>query len=75
MFDTLDCSTGTRGVAGTHPPQALADRTHRIWVDFISRGHLPWPAFEPSTRMVYSLKDGEAHTEPPFPAARFLAPL
>lgn len=37
-------------VAGDAPPQGLADRMHRAWVDFISAGDPGWPRFELDTR-------------------------
>lgn len=67
-FDTLASCTGPKGVAGEAPPQALADRTHRIWVDFARDGVLPWPAYDEKTRMVYRLDLDQAAREAPFPA-------
>jgi para-nitrobenzyl esterase len=72
VFDTLACATGPQGLAGEAPPQALADRVHRIWVDFAKDGSLPWAEFDRETRKVYSLSKGEAQSEPPMPAAPFL---
>ena len=72
VFDTLASVTGPQGLAGEAPPQALADRVHRLWVGFASHGHLPWPEYDAATRQVYSLEKGEAHHEPPMPAAPFL---
>ncbi|WP_242128609.1 carboxylesterase family protein [Sphingobium sp. Sx8-8] len=72
VFDTLACATGPRGVLGEAPPQALADRVHRIWVDFAKSGALPWRAFSRDDRQVYQLARGEAIDEAPMPAAPFL---
>ncbi|UUR08120.1 carboxylesterase/lipase family protein [Sphingomonas glaciei] len=72
VFDTLASVTGERGLAGTAPPQALADRVHRIWIDFAKTGELPWPEFDRDTRQVYQLAKGEAVHEPAMPAAPFL---
>ncbi|WP_338503564.1 carboxylesterase family protein [Sphingomonas kaistensis] len=72
VFDTLASVTGERGLAGTTPPQDLADQVHKIWVDFAKTGILPWPEFDASTRQVYQLSKGEAVHEPPMPAAPFL---
>jgi len=72
VFDTLPSVTGERGIAGTEPPQPLADRVHGIWVDFAKTGTLPWPPFEAASRQVYQLNKGEAVHEPPMPAAPFL---
>ncbi|RYD85496.1 MAG: carboxylesterase/lipase family protein, partial [Sphingomonadales bacterium] len=41
VFDTLACATGPIGILGENPPQELADRTHKIWVDFARDGSLP----------------------------------
>ena len=72
VFDTLATATGERGLAGTAPPQALADRVHGIWVQFARDGSLPWPEYDRATRLVYKLAKGVAEHEPPMPAAPFL---
>jgi para-nitrobenzyl esterase len=72
VFDTLPCVTGPEGLAGEHPPQALADRVHGIWARFATDGALPWDEFDRKTRRVYSIDKGEAHFESPMPAAPFL---
>lgn len=72
VFDTLASLSGPEGLAGENPPQDLADRVHKIWVDFATDGSLPWPAFDAETRQVYSLERGEAAHEPVMPAAEFL---
>ncbi|RYH12867.1 MAG: carboxylesterase/lipase family protein, partial [Alphaproteobacteria bacterium] len=72
VFDTLATATGPQCLAGEAPPQALADRVHKIWVDFARDGSLPWAPFDRDGRHVYSLLDGEARHEPPMPAAPFL---
>jgi para-nitrobenzyl esterase len=72
VFDTLASVTGERGLAGTAPPQELADRVHRIWVDFARDGSLPWPEFNRETRLVYQLERGQAECEAVMPAAPFL---
>jgi para-nitrobenzyl esterase len=72
VFDTLQSVTGERGLAGTAPPQELADRVHRIWVDFAKHGRLPWPEFDRETRLVYRIEKGVAEPEEPMPAAPFL---
>ncbi len=48
-FDNLDAS-GVEVALGSEPPQALADRMHRAWVDFVTDGDAGWPAFELETR-------------------------
>jgi para-nitrobenzyl esterase len=72
VFDTLACATGPQGLCGEAPPQDLADRVHKIWVDFARNGTLPWAEFDRETRKVYSLRDGEARSEAPMAAASFL---
>ena len=72
VFDTLASVTAPDGLAGENPPQALADRVHKIWVDFIGDGSLPWPEFNGDTRLVYQLARGEAVREAVMPAAEFL---
>ncbi len=72
MFDTLATATGPQGLAGENPPQALADRVHRLWVRFATDGSLPWDEFNEETRQVYSLEKGAAFSEPVMPAAAFL---
>jgi para-nitrobenzyl esterase len=69
VFDTLATCTGANGIAGTAPPQALADRIHRLWVDF-ARGVEPgWPAYEGGRRAVYRLEQATAVTEPELAAS------
>jgi para-nitrobenzyl esterase len=72
VFNTLASVTGPEGLAGEAPPQALADRVQKIWVDFAAAGTLPWPAYAPEDRQVYALADGTCAPEAPMPAARFL---
>jgi para-nitrobenzyl esterase len=48
-FDTLDVE-GNHHLIGAHPPQEVADTTHRIWVDFIKGGNPGWAAYEPTRR-------------------------
>lgn len=72
VFDNLACVTGPEGLVGENPPQELADRTHKIWVDFARDGSLPWAPFDRDTRQVYQLGKGEAVFEPAMPCAPFL---
>lgn len=72
VFDTLPTATGPEALLGEEPPQALADRVHRIWVDFAFDGSLPWAPFDRDTRLVYSVVVDEARPEAPMPAAAFL---
>jgi para-nitrobenzyl esterase len=72
VFDSLASTTGPEGLCGEAPPQELADRVHRIWVDFARDGSLPWREFTREHRAVYQLERGETIEEPPFPIAPFL---
>ena len=72
VFDTLATATGPQGLAGEAPPQELATRVHKLWVDFATDGSLPWDEFTAETRQVYSLEKGVAISEPVMPAAAFL---
>ncbi|SFO66989.1 para-nitrobenzyl esterase [Actinomadura madurae] len=55
VFDNL----GAAGepMTGPNPPQALADRMHRAWVDFAAGGDPGWERFDPSTRAVRTFDD------------------
>jgi para-nitrobenzyl esterase len=72
VFDTLASVTGPEGLCGTNPPQELADRVHKIWVDYARDGSLPWPEFDRESRQVYQLAAAKAVREAPMPAAPFL---
>jgi para-nitrobenzyl esterase len=72
VFDTLAVASGPEGVLGENPPQDLATRIHRLWIDFARDGSLPWAPFDRDTRQVYRLEAGQAVHEPVMPAAAFL---
>ncbi|MBW4330484.1 carboxylesterase family protein [Stakelama sp. CBK3Z-3] len=72
VFDTLATATGKQGLVGEDPPQALADRMHRIWVNFATDSSLPWQQFDAATRQVYQISSGKTVHEPVMPAADFL---
>ncbi|WPB76626.1 hypothetical protein KYC5002_47515 [Archangium violaceum] len=57
---------------GSTPPQALADRIHRLWVGFATDGELPWPEYDARTRQVCALETGESFTDSPLPAEQYL---
>lgn len=71
VFDTLHTGEGRKGFLGENPPQALADRIHRIWVDFARDGSAPWPEYDDRTRQVYALEKGVADRDPSMPAEQF----
>lgn len=68
VFNTLACCTGPNGIVGEDPPQALAEHTHKIWVDFARDGSPPWGEYSASERRVYRLEQQAAEVEAPFPA-------
>jgi para-nitrobenzyl esterase len=72
VFDTLACASGRDGLLGENPPQELATSIHALWIAFATDGVLPWPAFDPETRQVWSLTRQVAAHEPVMPAAAFL---
>ena len=72
VFDTLAAANGLDRVCGANPPQELASRVHRLWVDFAKAGVLPWAPFDRTTRQVYRLEAGIASHEALMPAAAFL---
>ncbi len=43
-FDNLDAPGGKHAL-GTHPPQDLADKAHRAWVNFVTAGDPGWPPY------------------------------
>ena len=72
VFDTLPCATGPEGLCGIHPPQDVATRIHRLWVDFARDGSLPWPEFDRETRQLHLLAADRTISEPEMPVAPFL---
>lgn len=50
IFDNLD-KKGYEGLAGTNPPQQVADVMHAAWVAFATSGNPGWPQFELSRRV------------------------
>lgn len=49
-WDLLDAE-GVGAMAGTEPPQGLADRMHRSWVGAIVDGDPGWPPFDAERRL------------------------
>ena len=72
VFDSLATTTGPEGLTGEAPPQALATRIHRLWVQFATDGALPWPEFTRAAHHVHQLAADRTIVEPPMPAAAFL---
>ncbi len=71
-FDTLATASGPEGICGEAPPQELADRMHKIWVDFATDGSFPCGEFDRENRRVFQIEKGKAVLEPVMPAAAFL---
>jgi len=66
---------GPSGLLGpTAPPKDLADRIHRVWVDFARDGTLPWPEYDLETRQIYRLETGHADREDAIAAERHTSP-
>jgi len=72
VFDTLACTSGPDGLLGQAPPQELATRMHRLWINFARDGSFPSAPFDRDTRQVYRVLADQAAYEPPMPAAAFL---
>ena len=72
VFKTLGIVSGANGLVGENPPKDLAERIHRIWVDFATDGTLPWPEFDRDNRKVRLLAADRTVDEAPMPAAAFL---
>ena len=56
VFDNVN-DPGVRTLNGEHPPQALADRMHKAWVDFAKTGDPGWPAYAPHNRVSMTFGD------------------
>jgi para-nitrobenzyl esterase len=65
VFDTLASVTGRHGIVGQNPPQELADRVHRIWLQFATYGRAPWAEYDGRTRLVHRLAEGTTVSEEP----------
>jgi para-nitrobenzyl esterase len=74
VFDTLATVSGPRGWLGRNPPQHLADRVHGTWLQFATDGKVPWPEFDPTTRIVHRIAHGVSTSENALPAAAFIPP-
>ncbi len=72
VFDTLATASGPEGICGEAPPQNLADRMHKIWVEFATDGSFPCGEFDRNNRRVFQIEKGEMVLEPIMPAAAFL---
>ncbi len=71
VFNTLASCAGPNGIAGEAPPQDLADRIHKLWVDFATNGQIPWPEYTDQNRQVGALETLSAAAATPLPAESF----
>ncbi|WP_236653626.1 hypothetical protein [Streptacidiphilus melanogenes] len=53
MFNTLSLDTGPDRMAGPKPPQELAERVHRAWIDFATTGDPGWPEYGPDRQLMW----------------------
>jgi para-nitrobenzyl esterase len=63
-FDTVTRHE-LRPLIGDAPSQAAADRVHRVWVDFITRGDPGWAPYDPATRTTGLLTDDVSVADDP----------
>ena len=49
MFDTT-ARNEVHPLIGDTPSQAVADRSHRVWVDFITHTDPGWATYDPASR-------------------------
>jgi len=49
VFDTI-ARDELRPLLGDAPSQAVADRAHRVWVDFVTRGEPGWAPYDTVSR-------------------------
>jgi para-nitrobenzyl esterase len=49
VFDTIT-GDGARALLGEAPSRAVADRVHRVWVDFITRADPGWAPYDAASR-------------------------
>jgi para-nitrobenzyl esterase len=64
VFDTAT-RTELRPLIGDAPSSAVADRTHRVWVDFITSGDPGWARYDARRRTTGLLGDGVSAVSDP----------
>lgn len=72
VFDTLNLVSGQNSVWGIQPDLAWARRVHKVWVDFVREGEVPWVAFDKKSRAVFQFSTKELVQEGESIADRFL---
>ncbi len=71
VFDNLD-KEGFEGLAGTNPPQQVADAMHASWVAFATNGNPGWPQFDLKRRATMRFDMTPEMVEDPRSAERAL---
>ncbi len=71
VFDNLD-KGGFEGLAGTHPPQQVADTMHAAWVAFATRGAPGWPQYDLKQRATMRFDITSELVEDSYSAERML---
>ncbi len=71
VFDNLD-KEGFEGLAGTNPPQQVADAMHTAWVAFATSGNPGWPQFDLKRRATMRFDTTSELVEDPRSAERVL---
>jgi para-nitrobenzyl esterase len=71
VFDNLD-KGGFEGLAGTHPPQQVADVMHAAWVAFATSGNPGWPQYDLKRRATMRFDITSDLVEDPYSAERML---
>jgi para-nitrobenzyl esterase len=69
VFNTLASCSAVDGLVGLMPPQAIADRVHRLWIAFATDGSLPWPVYDEQSRQHFALERAETVIDSDIPAA------
>ena len=68
-FDTVT-RPDVRPLIGDAPSQAVADRVHRVWVDFITSGDPGWAPYDPARRATALLAQDVSVVDDPAGAER-----
>jgi para-nitrobenzyl esterase len=71
VFDTLALNQSP-ALMGDAPSQAVADRVHRVWVDFITRGDPGWAPYDGARRITGLLTENVLAVEDPAADERVL---
>jgi len=71
VFDTIG-DDETRPLIGGTPSQAVADKAHKAWVDFIVNGNPGWPAYDMVSRVTGVIAEDIAAASDPAADERVL---